>query len=84
MVDGVSFACRHGGSLGIVGESGSGKSMTLRAVMGLLPRAAQADAGTRALDGEPLPLAGSRPRDRQRRRPVAMVFQDSLARSTRC
>ena len=39
-VDGVSLSLPDGGSLGIVGESGSGKSMTLRAIMGLLPRTA--------------------------------------------
>jgi len=45
-VDGVSLGLPAGGSLGIVGESGSGKSMTLRAIMGLLPRAASVQAGT--------------------------------------
>jgi peptide/nickel transport system ATP-binding protein len=44
-VDGVSLSLPAGGSLGIVGESGSGKSMTLRAIMGLLPRTARVQAG---------------------------------------
>ena len=39
-VDDVSLTLVRGGSLGIVGESGSGKSLTLRAIMGLLPRTA--------------------------------------------
>jgi len=36
--DGVSFALPPGEVLCIIGESGSGKSVTLRALMGLLPR----------------------------------------------
>ena len=36
-VNGVSFDLARGEVLGILGESGSGKSVTLRALMGLLP-----------------------------------------------
>jgi oligopeptide/dipeptide ABC transporter ATP-binding protein len=92
-VDGVSLALPDGASLGLVGESGSGKSMTLRAIMGLLPRAARVQAGTIRVAGE---LAGARGRqtalpnttlrnttlrssaDRRRQR-LAMIFQDPLA-----
>ncbi|BCJ34053.1 hypothetical protein Athai_15560 [Actinocatenispora thailandica] len=34
----VSFSLRAGEARGLVGESGSGKSLTLRAILGLLPR----------------------------------------------
>jgi peptide/nickel transport system ATP-binding protein len=78
VVDHVSFAVARGGSLGIVGESGSGKSLTLRAVMGLLPSAVHADGGNVVLGGERLTLQGRLAR-RQRRRRLAMVFQDSLS-----
>jgi len=40
-VNGVSFAVRAGEVLCILGESGSGKSVTLRALMRLLPRQAR-------------------------------------------
>lgn len=38
LVNSVSFSLERGESLGLVGESGSGKSLTLRAILGLLPR----------------------------------------------
>ncbi len=44
--------------LGLVGESGCGKSMTLRAVLGLLPRPAVISGGQVLFEGEDL---GSRP-----------------------
>jgi oligopeptide/dipeptide ABC transporter ATP-binding protein len=78
VVDEVSLQVADGGSLGIVGESGSGKSLTLRALMALLPAAAAPDGGTIALHGAPVPLAGRGARA-ARRGTMAMVFQDSLS-----
>lgn len=77
VVNGVSFTLGRGDSLGIVGESGSGKSLTLRAIMGLLPAATEVEHGTVALEGTPLAFGGRAAR-RERRRKLAMVFQDSL------
>ena len=77
VVDGVSLTVRRGGALGIVGESGSGKSLTLRAAMGLLPGAVRVERGRVVLGGTELALSGRAAR-RQRRRRMAMVFQDSL------
>ena len=50
-VNGVSFSLARGETLTILGESGSGKSVSLKALMGLLPDYAQID-GDVWLDGK--------------------------------
>ncbi|GGF92932.1 ABC transporter ATP-binding protein [Paenibacillus aceti] len=45
LVENVSFSLGKGESLGLVGESGSGKSLTLRAILGLLPRGIEQTGG---------------------------------------
>jgi ABC-type dipeptide/oligopeptide/nickel transport system ATPase component len=55
-VRGVSFDVRAGETLGILGESGSGKTMSLRALIGLVP------APGRVLAGEALWTGGDGPR----------------------
>lgn len=70
----VSFAVRAGGSLAIIGESGSGKTLTLRALMDMLPRGARIDGGTVrfvAGDGRAVPAASARGHG------MSMVFQDA-------
>ena len=61
-----------------MGESGSGKSLTLRALMALLPTGVEVERGTVELGGHALPLVGPAGR-RARRQRVAMVFQDPLS-----
>jgi len=55
-VNGVSFRLARGEVLGILGESGSGKSVTLRALMRLLPTNCAID-GRIAIDGEDITAA---------------------------
>jgi peptide/nickel transport system ATP-binding protein len=72
---GVSFTMGRE-RLGIVGESGSGKSLTARAILRLLPRAATLSARRFAFDGLDLLAAdesGLRP---LRGRRIALVLQD--------
>ncbi|ASA21360.1 ABC transporter ATP-binding protein [Paenibacillus donghaensis] len=45
LVNNVSFSLGKGESLGLVGESGSGKSLTLRSILGLLPRGVEQTGG---------------------------------------
>ncbi len=45
-IRGVDLTLRKGETLAIVGESGSGKSVTMKAVMGILPRNAVIGGGT--------------------------------------
>src|SRR5260221_10263284 len=78
-VDEVSLSVADGGALGLVGESGCGKSITLRAVMGLLPTGARVVGGRVLAGGTELPLAGSGVRAAPRPR-VAMGFQDPSSR----
>ncbi|GAA3821185.1 ABC transporter ATP-binding protein [Cellulomonas soli] len=47
VVDGVSFTLEAGERLGVIGESGSGKSLTMLAVLGLLPDGARATGSIR-------------------------------------
>ena len=77
-VERLSFAVSAGDAFGIVGESGSGKSLTLRAIMALLPADARLETGAVLLDGRPLAVEGRLARAERRAR-VAMVFQDPLS-----
>jgi oligopeptide/dipeptide ABC transporter ATP-binding protein len=77
-VDDVSFSVAPGECLGIVGESGSGKSLTLKALSGVLPRAATMAEGSVRL----APAAGDEPAPfdptAARSNGVTMVFQEPM------
>jgi oligopeptide/dipeptide ABC transporter ATP-binding protein len=77
-VRGVSLSVDAAEAVGLVGESGSGKSLTLRALLGLLPRPARIVSGAILIDGEE--VTGLAPRLLRRRLAdtMSMVFQDSL------
>lgn len=79
---GVSLSVKAGESVGIVGESGSGKSMTTRAIMQLLPDAAEV-SGSISYQGDEM-LGASRARvARFRQSEVGMIYQDPRAHINR-
>ena len=51
LVRGISFEASPGEALGIVGESGSGKSLTLRALLGLMPAGVHVTRGAASVGG---------------------------------
>jgi oligopeptide/dipeptide ABC transporter ATP-binding protein len=77
-VESVSFSVEAGEAFGIVGESGSGKSLTLRAIMALLPTSARLTGGGVLFEGHELAAAGRAARA-HRRGCMTMVFQDPLS-----
>ncbi|WP_118134141.1 ABC transporter ATP-binding protein [Oceanicella sp. SM1341] len=79
VVDGVSFDVAPGEVVALVGESGSGKSLTALSVMGLLPAAARAAAGSVRLEGEELLSAPERRLRRIRGQSLSMIFQEPVA-----
>ena len=78
-VDGASFRVAPGEALGLVGESGSGKTMTLRALVGLLPRAGRLAGGAVLYDGVDLAQASAEYLRSVRGREIAMIFQEPMA-----
>ncbi|MFL5927187.1 MAG: ABC transporter ATP-binding protein [Gaiellaceae bacterium] len=77
VVDGVDYRVEPGEIFGVAGESGSGKTVSMLALLGLLPEGA-AVAGSVLFGGRNLLKL---PRSRLRQvsgREIAMVFQDPL------
>jgi peptide/nickel transport system ATP-binding protein len=76
-VGGATFSLRAGEVLCLLGESGSGKSVTLRALMRLLPKQAEV-AGRIELGGEDVLALQGRALQAFRGGSVAMVFQEPM------
>jgi oligopeptide/dipeptide ABC transporter ATP-binding protein len=77
-VDGASFDVRGGEALGLVGESGSGKTMTLRALVGLLPRTGRLAGGEIVFEGTDLASASAEKLRDIRGRSISMIFQEPM------
>ena len=78
-VDGVSLAVAPGEAVGLVGESGSGKSMTLKAILGVLPPEAKVTSGNVVLDGTDLTGLSHSALNKVRGRRIAMIFQEPMS-----
>jgi peptide/nickel transport system ATP-binding protein len=77
-VDSVDLAVAQGEVLGLVGESGSGKSLTLRAILGLLPRHAAIGGRIIWQGTDLLTMAESELNAAVRGKDIAIVFQEPM------
>jgi oligopeptide/dipeptide ABC transporter ATP-binding protein len=77
-VDGSSFTVAAGEAMGLVGESGSGKSMTLRAILGLLPHPAEITGGEILYDGVDLVTLPAKKLQDLRGKGISMIFQEPM------
>jgi oligopeptide/dipeptide ABC transporter ATP-binding protein len=77
-VRGLDLDLRAGEVLGVVGESGSGKSVTMLAVLGLLPKQTKV-TGSAKYRGEELIGRKSKVLRKVRGAKIAMIFQDPLS-----
>ena len=83
-VKGIDITVSNGEILAIVGESGSGKSVSMLAVMGLLPKSAKISADKMMFENIDL----MKLTDHQRRRiignEISMIFQEPIASLNPC
>lgn len=78
-VDGVDVSVDGREVLAIVGESGSGKSVSMLAVMGLLPDTATVTADAMIYDGRDLLKMSAAERQKLIGREITMIFQEPVA-----
>lgn len=79
LVRDVSFSVAPGECFGLVGESGSGKSMTVKAILGLLPPGGRVTAGAVMFDGQDLTRLPPAAMARIRGRRIATIVQDAVS-----
>ncbi len=77
--NGVDLRLARGGTLGLVGESGCGKSVSLRAIMGLVPRPGAVIGGSIRFMGRELVGRSDEQMTQIRGSEISMVFQDPSA-----
>jgi len=77
-VNGVSFSLPKGQVLGLLGESGSGKSVTLRALMRLLPPRRSRIGGRISVDGQDVLELDEKGLTHYRGGVVSMIFQEPI------
>jgi dipeptide transport system ATP-binding protein len=83
-VDAVDLTVEEGEIVAIVGESGSGKSVSMLAVMGLLPWTARVRADRLAFDGRDLTRLSRAARRQIRGKDMAMIFQEPMTSLNPC
>jgi dipeptide transport system ATP-binding protein len=83
-VDAVDVSVEAGELLAIVGESGSGKSVSMLALMGLLPWTATITADAMLFGGQDLRSVSPRQRRRIVGKDMAMIFQEPMSSLNPC
>jgi dipeptide transport system ATP-binding protein len=83
-VDGISVSVDRREVLAIVGESGSGKSVSMLAVMGLLPWTAKVTADKVIFDGIDLLTISPAERRKLVGKDMSMIFQEPMASLNPC
>lgn len=83
-VDAVDLDVEKGELLAIVGESGSGKSVSMLAMMGLLPWTANVTADEMQFDGHDLIRLSAPARRRIVGKDLAMIFQEPMSSLNPC
>lgn len=78
-VQGADIRVEAGETLCLVGESGCGKSLSMLALMGLLPSGSRIEADNLSFDGTDLLTLDPRAYRRLRGPAISMVFQDAMA-----
>ncbi|WP_350333530.1 ABC transporter ATP-binding protein [Coralliovum pocilloporae] len=83
-VDGVSLSMDAGEIVAIVGESGSGKSVSMLALMGLLPWTATITADRMMFEGQDLKHLSPRQRRKIIGKDISMIFQEPMTSLNPC
>jgi len=83
-VDGVNLDINETDILSIVGESGSGKSVSMLAVMGLLPWTANVTADKMEFGGRNLLTISSKERRKIIGHDISMIFQEPMSSLNPC
>jgi len=83
-VDGIDMNLDAGEILGVVGESGSGKSVSMLAVMGLIPWPGRVTADRLTFDGTDLLSLSARARRQITGKDIAMIFQEPMTSLNPC
>ena len=77
-VNGVDITLAEGEVLGLLGESGSGKSVTLRALLRMLPAKRSVITGSIQVAGQDVLALDEAALERMRGRTVSMIFQEPM------
>jgi oligopeptide/dipeptide ABC transporter ATP-binding protein len=79
-VRGVSYRVRRGKTLGVVGESGCGKSVTVQAILQLIPMPpGRITGGSARLNGKEMIGMSAKDINKIRGREVGVIFQDPMS-----